>query len=233
MLQWGQTALIFGLLLMYSMNLRKLGYDLQSPFWTTVVSHLNLLVCCLALSTLTTRFIYPQFSLEGRRMWILGLSPVPLHRVLALKLRLSASVLALLMLALVVVSGMSLGLPGKRILFFSAAILMLSYGLTALALSLGALVPNFRESNPARIVSGFGGTVCLIASFVYIVCGMAVLVIPSFQHLKQDAPAPLSYDWRIELASLGGLAVLTVVFGGFPYFFAKRRTKNLEYLRHL
>ncbi len=231
--QWGQTALIFGLLLMYSMNLRKLGYDLQSPFWTTVVSHLNLLVCCLALSTLTTRFIYPQFSLEGWRMWILGLSPVPLHRVLALKLRLSASVLALLMLALVVVSGLSLGLTGKRILFFSAAILMLSYGLTSLALSLGALVPNFRESNPARIVSGFGGTVCLIASFVYIVCGMTVLVLPSLQHLKQDAPAPLGYDWRIELVSLGGLGVLTVVFGGIPYFFAKKRTKSLEYLRHL
>ncbi len=231
--QWGQTAIIFGLLLMYSMNLRKLGYDLQSPFWITVVSHLNLLVCCLALSTLTTRFIYPQFSLEGQRLWILGLSPLPLHRVLALKLRLSASVLALLMVALVVVSGVSLALPWKRILFFSASILMLSYGLTSLALSLGALVPNFRESNPARIVSGFGGTVCLIASFVYIVCGMALLVIPSWHNLKQEATTLVGYDSRIELMALGGLAVLTVVFGGLPYFFAKKRTKNLEYLRHL
>jgi ABC-2 type transport system permease protein len=231
--QWGQTAVIFGLLLMYSMNLRKLGYDLQSPFWIAVVSHLNLLVCCLALSTLTTRFIYPQFSLEGRRMWILGLSPVPLHRVLGLKLRLSASVLSLIMVALVIVSGVSLALPWRRIGFFSASILMLSYGLTSLALSLGALVPNFRESNPARIVSGFGGTVCLIASFVYIVCGMAVLVLPSWQHLRQDAAVSMAYDGRLELLSLSGLAVLTVVFGGLPYFFAKRRTKNLEYLRHL
>lgn len=231
--QWGQTAMIFGLLLMYSMNLRKLGYDLNNPFWLTIVSHLNLLVCCLALSTLTTRFIYPQFSLEGQRMWILGLSPLPLHRVLALKLRLSASVLALIMVALVVVSGISLDLPVKRILFFSASILMLSYGLTSLALSLGALVPNFRESNPARIVSGFGGTVCLIASFVYIVCGTVVLLLPSSQYLRQDAVGPVAYDWRLELASLAGLAVLTVVFGGIPYFFAKRRTKNLEYLRHL
>ncbi len=230
--QWGQSAIIFGLLLIYSMNLRKLGYDLQSPFWITVVSHLNLLVCCLALSTLTTRFIYPQFSLEGQRMWILGLSPLPLHRVLALKLRLSASVLALIMVTLVVVSGFSLGLPGKRILFFSASILMMSYGLTSLALSLGALVPNFRESNPARIVSGFGGTVCLIASFVYIVGGMVLLLIPSWQNLRQDA-LTMGYSSLMELAALGGVALLTVVFGGIPYFFAKRQTKNLEYLRHL
>jgi len=231
--QWGQSAIIFGLLLIYSMNLRKLGYDLQSPFWITIVSHLNLLVCCLALSTLTTRFIYPQFSLEGQRLWILGLSPLPLHRVLALKLRLSASVLSLVMVTLVVVSGFSLGLPEQRILFFSASILMMSYGLTSLALSLGALMPNFRESNPARIVSGFGGTVCLIASFVYIVGGMVLLLIPSWQNLRQDAVAMVGYNGKIELAVLGGVAVLTVVFGGIPYFFAKRQTKNLEYLRHL
>ncbi|WP_395745245.1 putative ABC transporter permease subunit [Prosthecobacter sp.] len=231
--QWGQTAIIFGLLLLYSMNLRKLGYDLQSPFWITVVSHLNLLVCCLALSTLTTRFIYPQFSLEGQRLWILGLSPLPLHRVLALKLRLSASVLALVMVTLVVVSGFSLGLPGQRILFFSASILLMSYGLTSLALSLGALVPNFRESNPARIVSGFGGTVCLIASFVYIVGGIVLLLIPSWQNLRQDAVTLVRYNTQIELAALAGVALLTVVFGALPYFFAKRQTKNLEYLRHL
>ncbi|MCB1278828.1 hypothetical protein [Prosthecobacter sp.] len=231
--QWGQTAIIFSLLLIYSMNLRKLGYDLQSPFWITVVSHLNLLVCCLALSTLTTRFIYPQFSLEGQRLWILGLSPMPLHRVLALKLRLSASVLAIVMVTLVIVSGVSLGLSWKRIVFFGASILMLSYGLTSLALSLGALVPNFRESNPARIVSGFGGTICLIASFIYIVAGMLVALIPSWQNLKQEAVTLMSYDGRMELAALVGVAVLTLVFGGLPYFFAKKRTKNLEYLRYL
>lgn len=231
--QWGQTAIIFGLLLMYSTNLRKLGYDLQSPFWLTIVSHLNLLVCCLALSTLTTRFIYPQFSLEGRRMWILGLSPVPLHRVLGLKLRLSAGVLGLLMVTLVTVSGFSLALPVKRVLYFCLAILMLSYGLTAMALSLGALMPNFKEANPARIVSGFGGTVCLIGSFVYILAGTMVLILPSWSYLKPDISGTPIYDWRFELASLCGLAVLTMVFGGVPYFFAKKRTKNLEYLRDL
>jgi ABC-2 type transport system permease protein len=101
-----------------------------------------------------------------------------------------------------------------------------------LALSLGALVPNFRESNPARIVSGFGGTVCLISSFIYILAGTGMTLIPSWQHLRQDA-ALHAYDWRMELASLVGLAVLTLLFGGLPYFFAKRQTKNLEYLRDL
>lgn len=231
--QWGQTALIFGLLLMYSMNMRRMGYDLNNSFWITVVSHLNLLVCCLALSTLTTRFIYPQFSMEGRRLWILGPSPLPLHRVLGLKLRLSASVLAVVMVALTTISSFSLGLPGKRILYFAAAIVMLSYGLTALALSLGALLPNFREANPARIVSGFGGTVCLISSFIYILFGLTTLLLPSWHYLKPEMNEPLVHDWRLELGGLAALGVLTMVFGAIPYFFARKRTKNLEYLRDL
>ena len=229
--QWGQCAVIFGLLIIYSANLRRMGYDLQNPFWTTVISHLNLLVCCLALSTLTTRFIYPQFSMEGQRIWILGLSPVPLQRVLALKLRLSAGVLALIMTVLVCLSGVSLGMPVQRMLFFSLAMIMMSYGLTSLSLSLGALLPNFREANPARIVSGFGGTVCLIGSFVYILLGMITLLIPSWGHLKPTATELPPHDWQLETLSLGILFILTAMAGGVPYYFAKKRTKNLDYLR--
>jgi ABC-2 type transport system permease protein len=232
-MQWGQCAVIFGLLLIYSANLRSMGEDLQSPFWLAVISHLNLLVCCLALSTLTTRFIYPQLSLEGQRMWILGLSPVPLHRVLALKLRLSAGVLALLMTTLVCLSGISLGMPVRRMLFFSLAMMMMSYGLTALSLSLGALLPNFREANPARIVSGFGGTVCLISSFVYILLGMAAVLIPSWSSLSPLATSSPPADGRMETLSLGILLCLSALAGGVPYLFAKRRTKNLDYLRDL
>ncbi len=231
--QWGQTALIFGLLFMYMANLRQLGYDLENPFWITVISHLNLVVCSLSLSTLTTRFLFPQFSQEGQRLWILGLSPLPLHRVLALKLRLSASILSLLTAFLVLISSISLDLPWQKTLFFCAAIILLSYGLTALALALGALLPNFREPNPARIVSGFGGTLCLITSFLYILLSMAALAIPAWLALRPSPEGQNSSLLAWNLAGLGAVAVLTLIFGGIPYWLAKKRTKFLEYLAHM
>lgn len=232
--QWGQSTLIFGLLFIYTSNLRRLGYDLESPFWSVVLSYLNLLVCSLALSTLTTRFIYPQFSLEGQRLWMLGMSPVPMARMLSLKLRLNAGVMAVLTTCLMLVSSFTISLPVSKVLFFVAAIVMLSFGLTALSLALGALVPNFREPNPAKIVSGFGGTLCLILSFLYIMISVAILVTPSLRDLRpgawgsqpREADAPISSI----LLSLGGVGVTSVLFGWVPFLWAKKRTKNMEYL---
>lgn len=234
--QWGQCLLIFGLLLMYTSNLRRLGYDLQDPFWTLLISHLNLLVCCLAMSTLTTRFVFPQFSMEGQRLWIVGLSPLPLVRVLSLKLRLSAGILALLTTLLVVMSSLSLELPMSRAAFFCAAVIMMSYGLTALALALGALLPNFKEPNPARVISGFGGTLCLIGSFLYILGSSAVLAMPDVVVWQLSREQIHSTPGKVllgEVLALSVVGVLTFLFGGVPWWLAKKRTKNLDYLKEL
>jgi ABC-2 type transport system permease protein len=235
--QWGQCLLVFGLLLMYSANLRHLGYDLQNPFWTLVVSHLNLLVCCLALSTLTTRFVFPQFSMEGRRLWILGLSPLSLDRVLSLKLRMIGGILALITASLVIVSSLSLQLPPRRAVFFCGAVILQSYGLTALSLSLGTLLPNFREPNPARIISGFGGTVCLISSFMYIFASAVIMALPDAMgwHLTVIKKATLSSN-EVVLGEIGawiGVAILTIVFGRIPWRRAKKSTKKLDYLIYM
>jgi len=201
-----------------------------------VISHLNVLVCSLSVSTLTTRFIFPQFSMEGQRLWILGISPVPLRRLLSLKLRLNGSVMALMTTGLILISSVTISLPGSRVLYFFCAMILLSYGLTALALALGTLLPNFREPNPAKIVSGFGGTLCLITSFLYIMVSMVVLLIPALVSLKPHffgfAEAPKSLA-ALECLGISGIAVATLLFGAVPYIIAKKSTKDLDYLRYV
>jgi len=51
----------------------------------------------------------------------------------------------------------------------------MTFTLTGMAVGLGALYPNFKEDNPSKIVSGFGGTLCLVLSFVYIVFSVVML----------------------------------------------------------
>ena len=234
--QWGQSALIFGLLFFYTSNLRRLGYDLDDPVWSVVISHLNVLVCSLSVSTLTTRFIFPQFSLEGQRLWILGMSPLPLSRLLMLKLRLNGTAMSCVTTGLILVSSLTISLPWPRVLFFLSAMIMISYGLTALALAVGTLLPNFREQNPAKIVSGFGGTLCLITSFLYIMTSMVVLIIPSLVSLKPQffglAQAPPNRA-TMDCLAISGIEGVTLLFCAAPYIMAKKSTKDLDYLRYV
>ena len=64
----------------YIINLRHFSQELTNPFWLHLVSYLNLGACALNLATLTTRFVFPQFSLEGKRLWIVGMAPMGLVR---------------------------------------------------------------------------------------------------------------------------------------------------------
>ena len=228
-MQWGQCVLIFSLLLLYTWNLRNLGYTTADPLWSAVISHLNLLVCSLATSTLTTRFIFPQFSLEGQRFWILGMAPFPPTNVLRQKFFLNLVGSAPLTITLVTVSCFSLRLPGHRLFYFTTAMLLLSLGLTSMALSLGALLPNFRETNSAKIVSGFGGTLCLVLSFLYIVGGMLIVMMPAIWERAPLKTPPLERVLAWEHGALVSLSMLTLIFGGVPYWLAKKRIKELAY----
>jgi ABC-2 type transport system permease protein len=226
-MQWGQCALIFGLLLLYTANLRHIDTGYRDSMWNTITSYLNLTVCCLAMSTLTTRFVFPQFSLEGQRLWILGLAPFPLTQVLRQKLFLNLAAALPITTLLVVVSSISLKLELHRAAFFVAAIVMQTIGLNTLALSLGAVMPNLKETNAAKIVSGFGGTLCLVLSFFYIASSIGILIIPAVKmHLSQDT---LTRETQIywERISLAIVFILTVVAGGVSYLFALKRTKSL------
>jgi ABC-2 type transport system permease protein len=231
--QWGQCTLIFGLLLIYTSNLRNLGYNYADPFWSTVVSYLNLTVCALSMSTLTTRFVFPQFSMEGQRFWIVGVAPFPLTRVLRQKLWINWLAATPLTTLLIVISSVSLRLPLHRAVFFVASMALMSIGLNALALSLGALIPNFRESNSAKIVSGFGGTLCLILSFFYIIAWIGILTIPAIaEHGSKIKPTPEKVR-MLEVGAFCGALLLTLLAGATPYFLAKNRMKKMAYLGNL
>ncbi|MBP7949706.1 MAG: hypothetical protein KA004_08620 [Verrucomicrobiales bacterium] len=226
--QWIPSSIMFGLLFLYSLNLDRFAVDPKSRFWITLISYLNFGVCSLAVSTLSTRFIFPLFSLEGRRLWILGLAPFPLRRVFFVKLVFFCTAIALATSGLMLLSGARLLLPWETIGRFIAAICLLSFGLTALSLSLGVLFPNYQETNPSKIVSGFGGTLCLILNFGYVLLFLGVFIIPGALHMgSPERDGPAGPGW-IHWASLGGGALLTALATSIPLALSLRRIRRLE-----
>lgn len=204
--QWAQCAVLFGLLGLYILNLRNLRYPSTKLVWRNLTTFLNLGSISLVLATLTTRFVFPLFSLEGRRFWLLGLVPVSRRYVLWSKLFFSFGASVLVTGLLMVLSDLMLGEPMWMIALHIFTVAMISLGLSGLAVGLGVLYPNFQELSPAKIVSGFGGTLNLILSLLYVCIVVTVKAIPI--HLFAVGRATRS---EMVIGLCGAVAVIMVL----------------------
>ncbi len=176
--QWSQVLVFFGLLGVYFINMRNLRYDLDQPFWKHLISLLNVIATSLTLSTFTSRFIFPLLSLEGRKFWILGLLPIARRNILYSKFWFAFGGSFLVSESLILLSDAMLGLPGPVMALHAVMMLFVCAGLSALAVGTGALYPDLREDNPSRIVSGFGGTLNLVLSVLYVTLIIAFMAVP-------------------------------------------------------
>jgi ABC-2 type transport system permease protein len=217
--QWGQTVMLFGLLGVYIINLRNFTHQLTSPFWINLVAFLNLGACSLNLATVTTRFVFPQFSLEGRRLWIIGMAPMGLERVVKTKYWLSTLLSLVVTIGLISLSCWLLKMTWDRVAFFGAVVAVMTFALNGLAVGLGVLYPNLKEANPSKIVSGFGGTLCLVLSFLYILASVLLLGFGT-TGLHDRA------SWALE--SVVSFVLLSFVIGWVPLKLGLRHLKNFE-----
>ena len=223
--QWGQTLMLFGLLGAYIINLRHFSQQLTNPFWINVVSFLNLGACSLNLATLTTRFVFPQFSLEGKRVWIVGMAPIGLVKVVRIKFLLSSIGSLLVTVNLIALSCHMLRLPWDRTLLLTGAITIMTISLNGLAIGLGVLYPNFKEDNPGKIVSGFGGTFCLVLSFLYIVASVVLLALGAPWSRWIQSP---SGSLALQVGSLAAFAGTSLLVGWLPLKLGLRKVASFE-----
>ncbi len=216
--QWSQFVIFFGLLGLYVLNLRNVAYEWNSEMWAGFVSFLNLGASSMTLATLTTRFVFPQFSMEGRRLWIVGMVPFGLKRVLMEKFWLSSLWSVSITLALTLTSCWMLHLPAWMAVLFTATVVWMSFALCGIAVGIGALFPNFgagstanRYDNPAKIVSGFGGTFCFVLSMIYITLVIGAEALPvyfGYGMTSDGRPWGLVVSWIfVSILSLAAIAV--------------------------
>ena len=103
-----------------------------------------------------------------------------------------------LTLSLTLASSWMLRVPGWLTLLFGATVVLMSFALCSIAVGTGALFPNFsrgasasrRDDNPAKIVSGFGGTLCFVLSLIYIVLVIGAEALPMYSQFSDGGIAP-------------------------------------------
>ncbi len=211
--QWSQFVIFFGIMAIYFANLRNTSRYYEQEFWRSWIACLNVGAVTLILATLTSRFVFPLISLEGRRFWILGLAPLSLRRLLWQKFWLSVVTASSFTVTLGVLSGIMLKLEPVYFWLTVYSVVITNFGLSGLAVGLGALYPTFSEDNPARIVSGLGGTLNLLLSVGYIALVVAAqTVILQWRVLERfTSPRMFGFALAAVIAFITGLSLFCML----------------------
>ncbi|NOZ64128.1 MAG: hypothetical protein GXO71_04220 [Caldiserica bacterium] len=225
--QWSQFLIFFGILGVYIINLRSYRYFTVTPSFKMMISLVNIAAMGFILSTLTTRFMFPQMSLEGKRIWIIKLSSLTLREVLWEKFYITFSFCFFVVALLSNLTNILLQVSPLLYLVGNIMVLCMSLSLTSLSVGLGAVFPDFSSDNPAKIVSGFGGTVNFILGIIYVLLVVSLISIPfSLRYiLIKINDRVFIVLVRLALIWISGITFLSVFF---PLRYACKKLERLE-----
>ena len=226
--QWTQFIIFFGLLALYIANLRNRNYGILSPFWKNIISFFNLTAMGLTLSTLTTRFMFPLFSLEGKRFWFIGLAPISFKKLLLQKFWCSVILSFFITEGLMIFSNIMLNVD--RLIFTLSCLIVgfMSFALSGLAVGLGAVFPNFRSDNPSRIVSGLGGTLDFILSLGYVLITVSLIGLPLHLFLIKGT-ITTAFFHRFLFWAMSAIIMLSILTAFLPLYSGVRNLKRMEF----
>ena len=98
--------------------------------------------------------------------------------------------------------------------------------LSAMSVGMGALYPNFKEDNPSKIVSGFGGTLNLVLSVLFVTVVVSFMAIP--YHVGQMDVTGSGALRKLMLAGSLLAVAAGVVAVVAPLWFGVRAFQKLE-----
>jgi ABC-2 type transport system permease protein len=210
--QWTQAGIFFGLLGLFFANMNPNHYRFLPPEWQSLVAFVNVFSVAAVMCSMGSRFLYPQLSLEGHSFWIIGLAPTSLRRLVFAKFAVAATSLATIGVILILIAAHRMGMPPE--VLGSAAFVAAAIGIaiSGLSVGLGALFLDLRQTNPAAIVSGFGGTLNLVLSLAMMIA--AILPFAMCFHLKATG-ALYGQHFRtgliVSAACVTGLTLLATI----------------------
>jgi ABC-2 type transport system permease protein len=237
--QWSQFLIFFGLLGLYFLNVDRFNNphsDIGYVTWINMVSFLNLAVVGLILSTFTTRFIYPMISLEGHCFWIVGLLPIERDTIIWSKFWFASLGSWIPCSLLVLLSDLMLHVPMLVISVHQLTCVLLCLGLSSIAVGFGAMMPNFHETSPSKIAAGFGGTLNLVLSALYIMVVVVLTALPChFYLLTGNGPffAPFGNPEYLKMwlvVGTGAAVLVGAVATIVPLRRGLRAFRQLEFL---
>jgi ABC-2 type transport system permease protein len=196
-------------------------------FLRNVIPFLNLVLAGFVIASVAARFIFPGVSLEGRTLWLLRSSPMPISALLWAKYWVGTLPLLVLAIGIVGITDVLLQVSPFMFIVSIATITMLTLALASLALGMGTLFPQFETENAAQIPTSFGGLVFMMSA-VALIAGVVVLEArPVYAYLQAkafDGVVP-QQEMILGFGMAGALCLVAMIV---PWKVARARLEAIE-----
>lgn len=216
--QWSQLILLAVLVVVYVYNIVSLPLHTGEEvgfLLTTVVSFLNLGLAGFVVAAIAARFVFPAMSVEGRVMWLLRSSPLRVRDLFVAKYWVGTIPLLVVALPLILTTNVVMETPPLILLLTTVTMIGATFALTAMALGLGALFPNFDTENVAEIPTSFGGLLFMMCAVLYLGAVVALEGWPVYAYLQSRMAGGSVGIWTPALG-FGGAVLLTAVAVWLP-----------------
>ena len=230
--QWSQLILLAVLVVVYVYNIKVLPLytgEEVSFFLINVVSFLNLGLAGFVVAAIAARFVFPGMSLEGRMMWLLRSSPLDIRTLFLAKYWVGTIPLLLIALPLIVVTNIILQASPLILGITTVTMVGVTFAMTALALGLGALFPNYETDNMAEIPTSFGGLIFMMCAVSYLAVVVILLAWPvnGFLQARLADPSGGAAVTPLLLGTAGAL-LITLACVVVPLRAGIRRVRSLQ-----
>ncbi len=227
--QWSQLILLGVLVVVYVFNIKYLPLRGEGItfFLRNVVPFLNLVLAGFVIASVAARFIFPGVSLEGRTMWLLRSSPMPMTALLWAKFWVGTVPLLVLAVSIVGVTDALLQVSPFMFIVSLLTITFMTVALAALALGIGTLFPQFETENAAQIPTSFGGLVFMMTGIALIAGTVTLEARPVYAYLRAKMyGTPI--DSTEMILGFGLAALLCFTATVVPLRVALRRLETIE-----
>lgn len=209
-----QLVLLLSIYIIYIYNLRVLGLvemigSKDRSSWLAFFFITNASMGAFITTAAATRLVFPSVSLEGRSFWVLQTAPIRLVDILRNKFWTWFPPIGLLASVTFTAGNVALGTSLSVTATTFIVGWVLSAGIIALGLGIGAIFARFDWEHSAQLVASFGSFVFMLSSIFLITLNMIPLGIALYMREPGMMGEELSDEmWTMVLAACAAFIVL-------------------------
>jgi ABC-2 type transport system permease protein len=232
--QWTQVFLVASIVAIAIVSVASLPLDVfRGPWmaaWVNSLAFLMLALVGLVMAALAARFQFSAVSAEGRGFWVVRTSPLTARQYLWAKAWPGLPPMIIVGEILAVASTRLLGASTFLTWVAMGTALLMALGISGIAIGMGAIWPDFKADNAARVASGPAGLLFMAVAVSLVLLVLALEAAPVYFVLSavyQEVPMTPSRTAATVVCLLLTAAVCSVA-AIWPVHYGARRLWDRE-----